>query len=217
MFWGCFTYDFKGPCHIWKKETAPEKAAAQRDLAKMNQDLEPEAKREWELKTGTRRLTLRGQPKGRKPTWKFQKKTGKLVRDGKAGGIDWYRYNKHILLPKLFPFAKQCGSDYWVLEDGAPSHSHAYNVNLYSLKRIQRLLHPPNSPDLNAIEKAWPWLKRTTTARGATTDPKEMERRWLKGWNDIPQAQIQVWIEGIMHNIQEVIRLEGGNKYKEGR
>ena len=28
MFWGCFTYDFKGACYIWKTETAAEKRAA---------------------------------------------------------------------------------------------------------------------------------------------------------------------------------------------
>ena len=44
-----------------------------------------------------------------------------------------------------------------------------------------------------------------------------MERRWLKAWKDLPQANIQVWIEGIMANIKRVIKLEGGNEYKEGR
>ena len=25
MFWGCFSYDKKGSCHIWKTETKKEK------------------------------------------------------------------------------------------------------------------------------------------------------------------------------------------------
>ena len=28
MFWGCFSYDKKGPCHIWEEETAKEKKEA---------------------------------------------------------------------------------------------------------------------------------------------------------------------------------------------
>jgi hypothetical protein len=28
MFWGCFLYDCKGPCHIWRPETAQEKRLA---------------------------------------------------------------------------------------------------------------------------------------------------------------------------------------------
>ncbi|KAI9778677.1 MAG: hypothetical protein M1816_003926 [Peltula sp. TS41687] len=46
-------------------------------------------------------------PGGKKPEWKFTKKTGKLVRDS-AGGIDCYRYGRIILTKKLLPFAKEC-------------------------------------------------------------------------------------------------------------
>jgi hypothetical protein len=33
----------------------------------------------------------------------------------------------------------------------------------------------------------------------------------------MPQEKIQAWIERIMIHIQDVIRLDGGNEYKEGR
>ena len=33
----------------------------------------------------------------------------------------------------------------------------------------------------------------------------------------MPQKKIQAWIERIMIHIQDVIRLDGGNEYKEGR
>jgi hypothetical protein len=33
----------------------------------------------------------------------------------------------------------------------------------------------------------------------------------------MPQERIQAWIERIMVHIKEVIRLEGGNEYQEGR
>ena len=32
MFWGCFSYDYKGPCHVWTKETATEKKKRKRTL-----------------------------------------------------------------------------------------------------------------------------------------------------------------------------------------
>ncbi len=49
-----------------------------------------------------------------------------------------------------------------------------------------------------------------------------MERRnpeelWIKCWKDMPQKKIQDWIERIMRHVQEVIKLEGGNHYKEGQ
>ena len=33
----------------------------------------------------------------------------------------------------------------------------------------------------------------------------------------MPQEKIQAWIKRVIDYIQEVIRLEGGNEYKEGR
>ncbi len=57
MFWGSFPYDRKGPSHCWKKETAKEKKAATEYLDKLNKELEPAAREEWEL-TNVFSLTL---------------------------------------------------------------------------------------------------------------------------------------------------------------
>jgi transposase len=93
MFWGCFTYDKKGPCHIWKPETPSEKKRAQEEIDRINKEIEPIKKEEWELLTRMRRLGLRSRP-GRVPQWNFTERTGKLVRRAEKGRIDWYRYNK---------------------------------------------------------------------------------------------------------------------------
>jgi hypothetical protein len=89
---------------------------------------------------------------------------------------------------------------------------------VYSLYGIQKLLDwPGNSPDLNAIEPCWMWLKKRTTSRGAPRDKKTGKEAWIKAWDELPQERIQHWIERLMRHIQEVIRNEGGNEYKEGR
>jgi hypothetical protein len=36
IFWGCFSFDLKGACHIWKKETKKERLAAQQNLNDIN-------------------------------------------------------------------------------------------------------------------------------------------------------------------------------------
>lgn len=83
---------------------------------------------------------------------------------------------------------------------------------------VQRLLDwPGNSPDLNAIEPCWPFLKRLTTIRGAPRDKKTGKAVWIKAWNELPQEKIQQWIERLIRHIQEVIKLQGGNEYQEGR
>jgi hypothetical protein len=215
QFWGCFTYDSKGPCHIWHPETAQEKKKAAQDLEEINAKLEPILREEWELETKMRRLKLRGIG-GKPPQWKWDAKYGKLTRRDGAG-VDWYRYQKEILIPKLIPYAKECGCDTIVQEDLAPSHAHYAQAAVYSAAEVTRLVWCPNSPDLNMIEPCWPHLKRQTTKKGAPKSKKEAEVVWKNAWAELEQTRIQSWIERIPFHIQEVIRLEGGNEYKEGR
>jgi transposase len=54
MFWGCFSWDQKGPCHIWKPETKKERIANDKILTKLNKELELIMRAEWELNTPMR-------------------------------------------------------------------------------------------------------------------------------------------------------------------
>jgi hypothetical protein len=104
MFWGCFSYDRKGPCHIWYPETKAVRAAADKDLAVFNKAIEPIAQAECELEISLSRLGATRNRPGRKLKWQFTQNTGKLTRSS-GTGIDWYRYKKGILEKKLLPFA----------------------------------------------------------------------------------------------------------------
>jgi hypothetical protein len=219
MFWGCFSYDKKGPFHIWKAETAAQKRAAEMDLQQQNEAIEAENKAAWEIETGMRRVNLTRNRSGKKPIWRHTKATGAIVREKGKGGIDWYRYQKEILIPKLIPFAKECLKDMLdtlVQEDKAPSHACKYQDKIWDLSGLIRLLWPGNSPDLNAIEPTWMYMKRETTKKGAPTSRKIAEILWTRCWKSMSQRRIQRWIERIPHHIQEIIRLKGGNDYKEG-
>lgn len=108
MFWGCFSYDKKGPFHIQKAKTVSQKKAAEVDLDAQNALIEEKNKAAWELETRMRRINLTQNHSGRKPVWKYTKANGAIVRDKGKGRIDWYRYQKEILIPKLMPFAREC-------------------------------------------------------------------------------------------------------------
>jgi hypothetical protein len=60
-------------------------------------------------------------------------------------------------------------------------------------------------------------MKRETTKQGAFTSAVALKATWLKLWKEMPQRRIQEWIKRIPIHIKEVIRLKGGNEYKEGR
>lgn len=104
-----------------------------------------------------------------------------------------------------------------IQEDKAPSHAHHYQRIVYSQAEVERLFWCGNSPDLNPIEPCWPWMKRYTTKKGAPENRKEGIKRWMATWDELPQGHIQAWIERIPWHIEQIIALEGGNEYKEGR
>jgi len=67
------------------------------------------------------------------------------------------------------------------------------------------------------IEPAWAHLKRVTTKNGAPSTQKAADSAWRKAWRNLEQARIQRWVERIPRHIQEIIRSNGGNSYREGR
>ena len=144
---------------------------------------------------------------------------GAIKRTAKKGGIDWYQYLTKCLLPILIPFAIKCQinrPDTIIQEDKAPAHSSKHQQVYFDAAGLQRLLWPGNSPDLNMIEPCWYYLKRVTTKKGAPKNRAEAERAWRQAWGELEQWRIQAWIERIPRHIQEVIRCEGGNEYREG-
>ena len=167
-----------------------------------------------------RRLDITRNKRGSKPTWKFTEKTGKLTRRKGAGGVDWYRYQKRILLPLLLPFAQDCKRERpatIVQEDKAAAHSSHFQQAVYDAADVARLTWPGNSPDLNMIKPCWAHMKWRTTKKGAPTLRATAEKAWTQAWKDLEQEKIQSWIERIPRHIQKVIELKGGNKYKEGQ
>jgi transposase len=93
------------------------------------------------------------------------------------------------MLPKLIPFAQECQKqrpDTLVQEDKALAHDHHHQGPVYELHHVARLLWPGHSPDLNAIEPCWPWMKKTSTARGAPSGRAAMEKAWIQAWSTLP-------------------------------
>ena len=94
-----------------------------------------------------RRMNLNrpGKPPGVAPTWKFDKSHGAATRTKGKGGIDWWRYQQHIIKGKLIPFANVCKRtrpDTIVQEDGAPSHNSRHQHQVWMDANIVKMLWP---------------------------------------------------------------------------
>jgi hypothetical protein len=154
IWWSCFTWDIKGPYHIWEKETVAERKAIEVDLKARNAERYESDKAKWELEYAMQRIHITRNQPGPRATFKHNEDTGAYIVKERQGGINWYRYQEKVLKPLLLPFAKRClelRPSTIVQEDKAPSHNNRYAQEVFDAWEIQRLLWPGNSPDFNAI------------------------------------------------------------------
>ena len=98
-----------------------------------------------------------------------------------------------------------------LLQDNALPHKAASTMeylNNFEVDLVEN--YPPNSPDLNAIEKVWGWMKNYIETRGPSTPPayKELIR---ESWENIPQQTIDNFISHTPTVITHIIAAEGGN------
>ena len=191
--WSCFSYNKKGPYHIQEAETVAEKKAAIADLAARNAARYNKDHANWLATQIDRiRITRSGVP-GLKPQFKHNESTSVYIRKDGKGGIDWYRYQEKILKPLLLPFAKKLKEKLGqvrVQEDGALSYLSCYQLEIFDLWDIARILQPGNSPDLNAIKPTWFWIKRETTKKGLITSNIELKKAWIKCQEEMSQDKI---------------------------
>jgi len=221
MFWACFSWYMRGPCYCWpdEKKAMTKKYQAQMDA--YNKAHEAEDRQKWELETAMRRMRVDRNMPGKKPVWKYSKETGKQVRGEKHKGIDWKRYQEEVLKPRFAPFmdkltAAQPGIEFLVQEDNAAAHKAQWNRKFWKGTRYEKLEWPPNSPDLNAIEPPWMRIKEGWRKKTVPSTRIGLEREWRARWRSYPLEKLQRFVERIQGNLQWVIRLAGGNEYKEG-
>ena len=72
----------------------------------------------------------------------------------KKGGIDAWRYIKHVARPLLWPACKErlaVNPDFILMEDNATSHHCWYTDAEREKEGIRKMQWPPNSPDFNPV------------------------------------------------------------------
>lgn len=216
QFWGCFTHGYKGPCHIWRKESEDEKALAITALSIENRLRQSLAEDMQSVATAC--LDVLGETSGNKR--KNKKVSGDILKrnDRKRGGVDGYRHREHILKPLLLPFVEHVkerkGRQPVVMEDNAPAHSSKFDKEFMSLEKVVKMLWAANSPDANAIEHVWPWIRSHITKDFLpSTTEAQCEAQWRAEWDKLDIERINRWIENIPSVIRQIIAHGGGNDF----
>jgi hypothetical protein len=83
----------KAPCHIWRPETAAEKKASMIEIQKINEAIEPELRKVWELTTGMRRLGIHRNRPGRKPQFRMTENVAAVSRPSSMN-VRWHTANQ---------------------------------------------------------------------------------------------------------------------------
>ena len=227
QFWACFMYGAKGPCHVHFKETPEEAQQAAKDLNQRNQARQHRYRLRSHLVSQARRaLHVMNEPAvnavGRRLPYNQVKKLDMeqpLKRgDRQRGGVDGYRHEQLVLLPKLLPFVRsqqEAGRQVVVLEDGAPAHNSQFDREFFVFNDLVKILWPGNSPDINASEHAWPWMRRQITKQGPPSTTKEQcAQQWRDQWQELPIEVINQWVLRIPNKIREIIKQHGDNSFK---
>ena len=155
QFYGTFTYNRKGPCHIYGKESEAAKEAARTALQEENKAREEQRINLVPIARRALRSLGESEANSKAKPWK---QSDALKRgDRTRGGVDGYRHREEVLKPLVKPFMDTLSKENRspiLLEDGAAPHKSKIATEYLDVCHIEKLSWPGHSPDINAIEHA---------------------------------------------------------------
>ena len=133
-----------------------------------------------------------------------------------CGGVDGYRHREGAL-KKVVPWINNLnkkGIRTILLQDGAPAYKSRLSRDYLILSHVERLWWPGHSPEINASEHAWPWIRRHVTKDFTPScTAKECEEQWVAEWEALPIETINRWVEAIPEQVRRIIRAGGKNNF----
>lgn len=164
QFYGAFTYNHKGPCVIYERDTPLEKFLNDAIIEAENEERrELAASSQLRARKALNLMSdsdINSRYNTRKP--QYTKKDDYTRGFKSCGGIDGLRHREEAL-KVLIPWLKSLPRTPILLEDGAPAHSSRIATDYLNTEKIDKLSWLGHSPDVNASEHAWPWIRRHIT------------------------------------------------------
>ena len=130
------------------------------------------------------------------------------------------QYATEIYEPYLIPFLLSSDTPITeapVIEDGAKYHAGKPNREVTSAFKVQKLLLPANSPDLNPIENAWHILKvrlRKRFTQNRWERPESEDALWKmmeEEWDNIDQVILDRLVDGLPRRVEAIIAVNGNH------
>ncbi|KAF1976469.1 hypothetical protein BU23DRAFT_596891 [Bimuria novae-zelandiae CBS 107.79] len=218
QFYGSFRYNYKGPCHVYHQETEQEKEAAEVQLKENINNQSQDNKLQIYARQSLSQMS-ESDVNHRYNTRKKQYVPSTMDYrrgDRTRGGVDGYRHREGAL-KKVAPWINSLneqGIKCILLQDGAPAHKSRIAQDYLILQHIERLWWPGHSPEVNASEHAWPWIRRHVTKDfSPSCNEKQCEKQWVKEWESMPIVVINRWADGIPEQVRRIIKYGGKNNF----
>jgi transposase len=114
---------------------------------------------------------------------------------------------EEVLAPEL-PFGRRR-----FIQDGVRFHWTQDVMDWFENNRVRMVEDfPAKSPDLNAIEYVWGWMKYMIAA-AEPHDTDSLQAAILDAWENLSQGTIRYFIEHIATVMKEIIAAEGGHSH----
>ncbi|KAK7116368.1 hypothetical protein V1264_002059 [Littorina saxatilis] len=129
-----------------------------------------------------------------------------------VGNLTSVRYQNEILQPLVVPALQAIGPRAILQDDNAPPHRSAAVNTFIQQARVNRMLWPANSPDLNPIEHMWDELCRRVQQHHPPPANLGQLLQWLQQeWNGVPRAFICNLIHSMRQRCVECLAHNGGH------
>ena len=135
------------------------------------------------------------------------------------GNITAESYREHILphvVEQMRTFVEQAGRCLYFMQDNAPSHKAASNIEYLQNNGIQPIFWPAFSPDLNPIEAVWSMMKSFIQLRYPEFERSgqrpigEVRSIIQDAWDSITSEQLYCLILSMPRRLQAAIDSNGG-------
>lgn len=128
------------------------------------------------------------------------------------GTLNANRYVDLVLGEHVVPAAFGIGPNFVLMQDNARPHTAGTTMDFLQELRIQTMVWPALSPDLNPIEHVWDILGRRVRGRQhAPQTIQQLTQALIEEWNAIPQEDIRRLVRSMPRRCQDVIRAGGGH------
>jgi transposase len=134
-------------------------------------------------------------------------KTELYITSNNFNAAQYLEALEDTLTPELPLGRKQC------IQDGVPFHWTRDVVGWFEENRV-RLVEdfPAKSPDLNAVEYVWGWMKHTI-AGYEPHDAASLEEALREAWGNLEQTTVRHFMEHTKTVMREIIEAGGGHSH----